>query len=116
MKRRIRLSQTVAGRAWLEQFDGADQSAASELLDAMLLLDAEQVASAQRAGLEELVDERRGRRGMPRRKVALYAEREIAENAMFTSELRADKTGKLRRRAIGPHRLAPIRRAEHPLE
>lgn len=105
MKRRTLLSRTIVGRLWLEQFDSADQSAASELLDAMLLLDAEQVASAQRAGLEELVDERRR---MPRRKVALYAEREIAESAVFVSELRPDKTGKLRRRAVGPTRLAAV--------
>jgi|GEM_PF-1021899 len=109
MKRRMLLSQTAAGKAWLEQFDGEDQLAAAELLDAMLLLDAERVASAQRAGLEELVAERHGKRGMPRRKVALYAEREIAESAVFVSELRPDKTGKLRRRAIRPSRVAPIR-------
>ena len=109
MKRRAFLSQTATGRRWLEQFDQADRTAASELLDAMLLLDAEHVASAQRAGLEELVAERRGKRGIPRRKVALYAEREIAESAAFVSELLPDKAGKLRRRAVGPTRLAPVK-------
>jgi hypothetical protein len=63
MRRRTFLSKTAAGRAWLGQFANTDQSAAAELLDAMLLLDAEQVASAQRSGLEELVAERRERRG-----------------------------------------------------
>ena len=108
MKKKKLLSQTAAGERWLEQFASADQAAAAELLDAILLLDAEQVASAQRAGLEELVLERRGKRGMPRRKVALYAEREIAEAAAFVSEPRPDGTGKLHQRAIGPLRLAPI--------
>ena len=108
MKRRTPLSQTATGRQWLEQFDSTDRSAAAALLDTILLLDAEQVASAQRAGLEELVTERHGRRGIPRRKVALYAEREIAETAVFVSELRSDRIGKLRHRAIGPNRLAPV--------
>jgi hypothetical protein len=75
----------------------------------MLLLDAEQVASAQRSGLEELVAERHGRRSMPRRKIALYAEREIAEHAVFVSEMLRDKAGKMRLRAVGPKRLEPIK-------
>ena len=108
MRKRAILSQTAAGQRWTEQFDPADQAAAAELLDTMLLLDAEQVASAQRAALEELVAERRGSSGLPRRKVALYAERELAEAAAFVSELCRDRNGKRRRRATGPTRLAPV--------
>ena len=102
------LSQTLAGQRWVEQFEAKDHAAAAELLDAMLLLNGEQVMSAQRSGLDELAAERHGVRGMLRRRVALYAEREMAESEAFVSKLIPDRAKKPRMRATGPRRLAPI--------
>jgi hypothetical protein len=102
------LSQTLAGQRWVRQFKARDQDAAAELLDAMLLLNGEQVMSAQRSGLDELAAERHGMRGVPRRRVALYAEREMVEATAFVSEPMLDRTGTPRMRATGPKRLAPI--------
>lgn len=102
------LSKTLAGQRWVRWFEAKDQAAAAELLDAMLLLNGEQVMSAQRSGLDELAAERHGMRGMPRRRVALYAEREIAESEVFVSEQKPDRAGKPRMRATGPKHLAPI--------
>ncbi len=52
------------------QFEAKDRAAAAELLDATLLLNGEQVMSAQRSGLDELAAERHGMRGAPRRRAA----------------------------------------------
>jgi hypothetical protein len=84
MRRIPRLSETADGQNWVRQFaEGPDRAAAVELLDAMLLLDGEQVADSQRAGIEQLFARRKP--------IALYAEREFAESAIFSSSKTADK-------------------------
>jgi hypothetical protein len=66
-------------------------------LDALLLLNEADVSLAIRNQLRNLAARRKG----PRKKVALYVEREFAESEMFKSEPIADKGGVVRRRAIG---------------
>ncbi len=78
------------------------------MLDAMLLLNEEQVSSAIRSQLYALAKKRKGRH----RRMALYAEREIDSTEMFKSELTSDRTGRMRVRAIGrkgPGAVKPIR-------
>jgi len=53
-----RLSETTTGQSWLKQFNADDQSAAADLLDAMLLLNAEQVSRAIRSALTKLGNSR----------------------------------------------------------
>ncbi len=91
------LSKTVTGRAWVAQFAPADQVAAAAMLDAMLLLNEEQVATSIRTALDRIATGLRHRK----KRIALYAEREFAEAAIFRSALIADGRGKLRRRAEG---------------
>jgi hypothetical protein len=109
MRRIPRLSETADGQKWVKQFaEGPDRAAAAELLDAMLLLDGEQVADSQRAGIEQLFA-RRFTGFSPRRKpIALYAEREFAESAIFSSSKIADKKGRVRLRADGPKSVKAI--------
>ncbi|WP_062609421.1 hypothetical protein [Rhizobium sp. Leaf453] len=86
----------------------ADQVAAAEMLDAMLLLNEEQVATSIRTALDRIAEGPRHRK----KRIALYAEREFAEAAIFPSVTIADKKGKLRRRAIGrggPSAVKPTR-------
>jgi len=105
---RPRLSTTPSATAWLRQFRAADQLAAASLVDALLLLNDDDVASAIRSQLSKLS---RGRAGS-RRKVALYAEREFAEAAVFRSALRPGRDGVFRMRAhgnAGPLAVSPLR-------
>jgi hypothetical protein len=102
------LSSTATGEAWLSQFAVEDRRAAARLLDAMMLINEEQVATALRSLLADLATTRWG----SHKRVALYAEREIAEAMAFRVELLPDKHGRLRRRAVGrkgPAAVKPIR-------
>lgn len=104
------LSTYLTSQTWLSQFSrsDADRAAAAALLDAMLLLNEEQVSAAIRMQLYRFADKRRGRR----RRVALYGEREFTDRTFFTSELLPDREGRLRLRAVGrsgPPAVKPMR-------
>lgn len=94
---RPKLSTSGSARRWIAQFKTADQASAAALLDAILLLNEADVGLAIRNQLRKLAASRKG----PRKKVALYVEREFAEAAIFKSELIADREGCVRRRAVG---------------
>jgi hypothetical protein len=91
------LSGTETGKAWLSQFAATDRRAAASLLDAMMLVNDEEVATALRSLLADLAARRSG----SDKRVALYAEREMVEATAFRVELVADEHSRLRRRAIG---------------
>src|SRR5690348_2604407 len=102
------LSQFPTAGAWLDQFRVGDQKAAAAFLDAILLLNEEQVSNAIRTQLDDLCKRRKGKH----RRIALYAEREFETAAIFKSVPTPDKTGRLRMRAIGrkgPEPVRPIR-------
>jgi hypothetical protein len=102
------LSQTAVGFTWLAQFAPDDRLRAGELLDAMLLLNEEQVGASIRSALDRLAEAHRHRKA----RVALYAEREFDAARIFQVELLADKAGRLRRRAVGyngPPAVRPVR-------
>lgn len=78
------------------------------MLDAMLLLNEEQVSTAIRGALDKIAGGARHRG----KRIALYAEREFQQSAIFTVERLPDRDGKLRRRAVGrtgPPGVKPIR-------
>ena len=105
---RPKLSTTPSARAWIRQFAAADQDAATKLVDALRLLNAEDVEAAIRAQLAAIAATRTG----PRRKAAVYAEREVAHTAMFQSDRLPGRDGRLRQRAFGnkgPRAIDPIR-------
>lgn len=78
------------------------------MLDAMLLLNEEQVSAAIRSQLYALAKDRKGRH----RRMALYAEREFDGTRVFESQLTPDRDGRMRVRALGrkgPEPVKPIR-------
>ena len=78
------------------------------MIDAMLLLNEEQVATSIRSVLDRIAKGARHRG----KRIALFAEREFQESAIFQSELLPDTSGKIRRRATGmrgPPPVNPIR-------
>lgn len=91
------LSQTAAGAAWLDQFGIDDRAIAASLLDAMLLLNEEQVGASIRAALDRIAEGQRHRK----RRVALYAEREFDASLIFEVQMLRDAAGRLRQRAVG---------------
>jgi hypothetical protein len=104
------LSSYPTAQAWLAQFtrSAADRAAAEAMLDAMMLLNEEQVSAAIRAQLYRFADGRRGKH----RRAALYAEREFTEKAFFQSERTLDARGRAHYRAvgrIGPPAVKPVR-------
>ncbi|MDG4898845.1 hypothetical protein P9272_35795 [Mesorhizobium sp. WSM4976] len=102
------LSSYPTARAWLSQFNEDDKSAAASLLDAMLLLNEEEVSAALRSQLYELAKTRRGRH----RRIALYAEREFGGAKAFDVQPVLDSSGRVRMRAvgrIGPPAVRPAR-------
>lgn len=102
------LSQTATGQNWINQFGISDQPAAAAMLDSMLLLNEEQVVTSIRTALDRVA---RGPRHHGKR-IALYAEREFQEAAMFPSKFEPDRDGKLRLRAFGrngPAAVKPVR-------
>jgi len=106
--RRPKLANTTTGRHWLAQFRGEDRPAAAAMLNALLLLNEEQVASTILSLLQGLAAERSGRR----RRVALYAEREFPERNAFEVRSIPDASGVVRRRAVGragPAAVKPVR-------
>jgi hypothetical protein len=105
MSDRRPLSTYHTAQAWLTQFDAIDRPAAGTMLDAMLLLNEEQVSAALRSQLYALADARHGRR----RRVALYAEREFGGASAFSVEIVSDANGRLRRRSIGRKGPAPVK-------
>jgi hypothetical protein len=103
-----KLSQTTVGIAWLGQFPPSDRPQAAAMLDAMLLLNEEQIISSLRMSLDRIA---RGARHRGKR-VALYAEREYQESTIFPVSLVPDANGKLRRRSVGrtgPAAVKPVR-------
>jgi hypothetical protein len=103
-----RLSATETARQWLSQFEAADRPAASALLDEMLLLNDEQVATAIRSLLLAVARDRNGKR----KRIALYAERPFAEASAFEVTLIPDADAQMRRRAVGwkgPAAVKPVR-------
>ena len=105
---RPRLSRCQSATEWLRQFGAADQLAAAGLVDALLLLNDDDVASAVRKQLRKLASTRVGHR----RRVALYSEREFAEAVVFESEMQPGRDGILRKRAVGnsgPPAVKPLR-------
>jgi hypothetical protein len=108
MVHRPRLSSIETACSWLSQFHEVDRPTASALLDDLLLLNDEQVATAFRPLLFTLAQERKGRR----KRIALYAERPFAEACAFDVALVADADGRMRRRAVGskgPAAVGPVR-------
>ncbi|MDH2135066.1 hypothetical protein N5J77_28470 [Sphingobium yanoikuyae] len=102
------MSETSVGQKWLAQFATPEQPAAAAMLDAMLLLNEEQVSTAIRGTLDKIAENARHRG----KRIALYAEREFQHSVIFSSELLPDRHGKLRRRAVGrsgPPAVKPIR-------
>jgi len=78
------------------------------MLDAMLLLSEDQVSTSIRLALDRIAKGARHRG----KRVALYAEREFQEAAIFPSEFVPDRHGKPRRRAVGrsgPPAVKPVR-------
>lgn len=78
------------------------------MLDAMLLLNEDQVSTAIRTALDRIATGARHKN----KRIALYAEREFAQAAIFSSALVPDQHGKIRRRAVGragPPAVKPIR-------
>lgn len=69
-----KLSESVAGQAWLGQFTGDDALVAEQLIDQMLLVGADEL----RTGLKSLLDQVRERVGD--NPIALYAEREVPDD------------------------------------
>jgi hypothetical protein len=108
MRNLPRLSKSETGSKWLKQFSGSDRSLAEMLLDAMLLMNEEQVSAAIRKQLDTIARTRKGKR----RRVALYVEREFAGEKFFKEELIRDHRGRVRRRAVGtsgPAAIKPLR-------
>jgi len=101
---RPKLSETATGKRWISQFPSADQGTAAEMLDAMLLLNAEEVSSAIRVALNELA----GRGGRGKRRVALFAERKLSKGSLFTEQMLPDAAGRKRLRAVGRN-FSPIK-------
>src|SRR5262249_10361575 len=104
MSDRRPLSACPTAQSWLRQFQATDRPAAEKMLDAMLLLNEEQVSAALRSQLYALANARRGRR----RRVALYAERELGSAPVFKVQQVPDANGRLRRRAVGRKGPAPV--------
>lgn len=102
---RPKLSTTPSARSWFTRFRTTDQELAAQLVDTLLLLNDEDVASAIRSELRKLALTRTGTRG----KTALYTEREVAEAAIFPSALLPGRDGTLRRRAFGARGPAPVK-------
>jgi hypothetical protein len=78
------------------------------MLDALLLLNEEQVSTAIRGALDKIAKGARHRS----KRIALYAEREFQQSAIFSSERLPDRHGRLRWRAIGrsgPPAVNPVR-------
>lgn len=92
-----RLSQTATGKAWVAQFSEGKRQYATRLLDAMLLVNEEQVATSIRSLLSHIGQTAEGQG----HRVGLYTEREFDEKYAFDIQSVPDATGRLRQRAVG---------------
>jgi hypothetical protein len=104
----LTLSQTNEGKLWLNQFPPPVHLLAADMLDTMLLLNEEQVITSIRSALDRIAKNARHRS----KRIALYAEREFQDAAIFKSVAVADSSGRTRVRAIGkagPPAVKPIR-------
>jgi hypothetical protein len=101
MSERPNLSSTATGARWLDQFPPGDQARAAELLDYLLLISESEVSRQIHLGLRDMLPAK-GR-------VALYAERELAEKTVFPIERYVDSRGIARSRAVGSARFPAIR-------
>ena len=88
----LTLSQTPTAIRWMGKFPLAQQQALASLLDTILLLDDTAVADALLTELKAI---------SPSDRVALYAEREVAEAEFFVSENFVGTDGNITRRAVG---------------
>ena len=86
----IPLSESKSARRWLDQFAPGDRDDAASLIDRLELFNESQIAQAISRQLEA-IDTAPGR-------VALYAEREIAEATIFPIETYVDAQGQRRDR------------------
>lgn len=108
MGKHQRLSSFPSAKIWLDQFNSADRGAAASLLDAMLLLNEEQVSAALRSQLYDIAATRSGKH----RRIALYAEREFATSLAFEVKAIRKTSGRVRMRAVGrrgPPAVLPVR-------
>jgi hypothetical protein len=92
------LSSTPCERAWLSQFPTAnDKAVAQRILDAVFLMNEEDVSRAIRALIRKYACAHKRRT----KYIALFAEREMPEQHFFESQLTVDREGKPRMRAYG---------------
>lgn len=102
------LSTSPSGRVFISKFKAADQDAATQLVDALVLMNEADVAGEIRKQIELIVKTRRG----ARKSAAIYVEREFAERAIFKSQKVRARDGVMRMRATGlrgPPAVSPIR-------
>lgn len=95
-----KLSESASARRWVSQFELGDRDDAASLIDRLELFNETQVADAIARQLEA-VDTVPGR-------VALYAEREIAEATAFPIETYTDAHGRSRDRAVPNATFKPV--------
>lgn len=88
----LKLSESTTAARWLAQFKDADRSTAAEFLDRLVLLSEAQVSERIFSQLDAI--------NSPHGRIALYAEREIAEKTAFPIEQYADRSGAVRSRAV----------------
>lgn len=104
---RLPLSSCPTARTWLGQFLPADRPVAASMLDAMLLLNEEQVSAALRSLLYRLAHSRK----RTHRRIALHAEREFGGAPVFEIRMVADSNGRIRRRSTGSKGPLPVKPA-----
>jgi hypothetical protein len=97
---RKKLSESASARRWIEQFKPVDQDDAASLVDRLALFNETDVAQAISRQLEA-IDTVPGR-------VALYAEREIAQTTAFPVEAYLDATGTSHERVISSAPFKPV--------
>lgn len=95
-----KLSESASAQRWIGQFEPSDQDNAASLIDRLELFNETQVAKAISRQLDA-IDTVPGR-------VALYAEREIAEATAFPIEAYTDAHGRQRDRAVPNAPFKPV--------
>lgn len=98
--RPTKLSESASARRWIGQFDAVDQAEARSLIDRLELFNESQIAEAISRQLEA-IDTVPGR-------VALYAEREIAEKTAFPVETYRDAQNNSHERAVANASFKPV--------
>lgn len=87
-----KLSSSATAQGWISQFEAGDQDAAATLLDRLTLMNESEVADRIFQQLEAIT--------VSKGRIALYAEREIAEATAFPLEEYVDAAGKSCTRAV----------------